>query len=249
MAVDFRATQAEFAAYIRDPNRNPAPADVAPERMAMYRELFFNNIDSFLATSFPVLRSLFTEQQWQALAADFFARHRCQTPYFSEIAEEFLEYLQQGQSVSELPFLWELAHYEWVELALAIAKQQPAFATEQTLLAAGSFRLAVSPLAWLLAYRFPVQKISAQFMPETAPEQPTYLVVYRDPSFDVHFMETVPLSFRLLQILEATPQTLQSLIAQLVNEIPGASFDSLFPHAQITMQEMVQRGIVIPFTD
>ena len=111
MAVDFRAKQAEFAAYIRDPQHNPAPADVAPERMAMYRELFFNNIDSFLATSFPVLRSLFSEQHWQALASDFFARHRCHTPYFSEIDEEFLDYLQQCQTVSDYPFLWELAHY------------------------------------------------------------------------------------------------------------------------------------------
>ena len=249
MAVDFRAKQAEFAAYIRDPQHNPAPADVAPERMAMYRELFFNNIDSFLATSFPVLRSLFSEQHWQALASDFFARHRCHTPYFSEIAEEFLDYLQQGQTVSDYPFLWELAHYEWVELALAIAKDQPEFAVDADQVDLERQALAVSPLAWLLAYRFPVQKISPQYRPLSVADQTTYLVVYRDQFHEVHFMETVALTFRLLQLLEAEPQNAKNLIGHLSQEIPGSRVDALLPHAYATLQDMLSRGIVIPFND
>ena len=249
MAVDFRAKQAEFAAYIRDPQHNPAPADVAPERMAMYRELFFNNIDSFLATSFPVIRSLFSEEQWQALAADFFARHRCHTPYFSEIAEEFLDYLQQGQTISDLPFLWELAHYEWVELALAIAKDQPEFAPEPESVDIEYQVLALSPLAWLLAYRFPVQKISSQYTPLAAPDLATYLVVYRDQIHEVHFMETVALTFRLLQLLDAEPQNVNSLILRLTQEIPGSSVEVLLPHACASLKDMLSRGIVIPIND
>ena len=249
MAVDFRAKQAEFAAYIRDPEHNPAPADVAPERMAMYRELFFNNIDSFLATSFPVLRSLFSDQQWQALAADFFARHRCHTPYFSEIAEEFLDYLQQGQSISDYPFLWELAHYEWVELALSIAKEQPEFAQEPERVDIEHQVLALSPLAWLLAYRFPVQEISSQYTPLAADEQSTFLIVYRDQYYQVHFMKTVALSFRLLQLLEAQPQNASNLVLQLSQEIPGSSVNALLPHACDSLKDMLIRGIVIPLND
>ena len=64
MRVDFKAKQLEFAAYIRDPENNPLPADVQPQRMAMYRELFFNNIDSFLSANFPVLRTLLNDRQW-----------------------------------------------------------------------------------------------------------------------------------------------------------------------------------------
>jgi len=68
MSVDFKAKQQEFSAYLRDPDKHPAPADVKPERMAMYRELFFNNIDQFLAVNFPVLRKLLTDTQWRELA-------------------------------------------------------------------------------------------------------------------------------------------------------------------------------------
>ncbi len=60
----------------------------------MYRELFFNNIEGFLSGNFPVLRKILDDQQWFALVQDFFAKHPCQSPYFSEIPEEFLDYLQ-----------------------------------------------------------------------------------------------------------------------------------------------------------
>ncbi|MGZ5536335.1 MAG: HvfC/BufC family peptide modification chaperone, partial [Methylobacter sp.] len=83
MKVDFKAKQLEFASYIRDPENNPPPADVQPERMAMYRELFFNNIDSFLSANFPVLRTILDERQWFELGQDFFAKHASQSPHFS----------------------------------------------------------------------------------------------------------------------------------------------------------------------
>ena len=125
MAVDFRLKQAEFAAHIRDPANNPAPADVDPQRMAAYCELFYNNIDSSLSSTFPVLRQILDADQWQVLAKDFYASHRCQTPHFSEIPEEFLEYLQNRKLPGDHPFLLELAHYEWVEMALAISTAEP----------------------------------------------------------------------------------------------------------------------------
>ena len=121
----FRLKQAEFAAYIRDAANNPPPADVDPQRMAMYHELFFNNIDSFLSSNFPVLRKILNDQEWLALAQDFFAVHRCRTPHFSEIAEEFLDYLQNRENTGDYPFLLELAHYEWVEMAQAKKKAGP----------------------------------------------------------------------------------------------------------------------------
>ena len=45
--IDFKSKQDEFAAYIRDPENNPVPADVKMHRMSMYRELIFNNIVIF----------------------------------------------------------------------------------------------------------------------------------------------------------------------------------------------------------
>jgi hypothetical protein len=248
MAVDFRAKQAEFAAYIRDP-ANPAPADVKPERMAMYRELFFNNIDSCLSTNFPVLRTLLDDQQWQALCKDFFAKHACQTPYFSEIAEEFLEYLPTRDYADDYPFLWELAHYEWVEMALAIAKDEPVYGDAEFIEQLAERRLALSPVAWLLAYQYPVQQISPDYLPTEPPAAVTYLVVYRDQYHDVHFMQAVPLTFRLLQLLEQQPMTVAAAIQSLSPELPNLNSEALLQHALISLQAMAGKGIIIPSLD
>ncbi|TAL42681.1 MAG: DUF2063 domain-containing protein [Methylovulum sp.] len=202
MSIDFKAKQSEFAAYIRDPDNNPAPPDVKAQRITMYRELFFNNIDNFLSSNFPVLRQILDDRQWFELAQDFFARHRCQSPYFSEIPEEFLAFLQNERAnAGDFPFLLELAHYEWVEMALSIAKEdaiadqhQPENMLEQ--------RLQVSPLAWPLAYRYPVHKIAPAFLPVEAPAEPTFLIVYRDLQDEVLFLEITPMTYRLLDILQ-----------------------------------------------
>ena len=202
MSIDFKAKQSEFAAYIRDPDNNPAPPDVKEQRITMYRELFFNNIDNFLSSNFPVLRQILDDRQWFELAQDFFARHRCQSPYFSEIPEEFLAFLQNERAnAGDFPFLLELAHYEWVEMALSIAKEdaiadqhQPENLLEQ--------RLQVSPLAWPLAYRYPVHKIAPAFLPVEAPAEPTFLIVYRDLQDEVLFLEITAMTYRLLDILQ-----------------------------------------------
>ncbi len=47
--------QYAFAAHIRDPQHAAPPADIEDRRMGIYRELFFNNLDSSLTDTLPVL--------------------------------------------------------------------------------------------------------------------------------------------------------------------------------------------------
>lgn len=202
MSVDFKAKQREFAAYIRDPEHNLPPSDVKIQRIAMYRELIFNNIDGFLSANFPVLRSILDDRQWFQLAQDFFAGHRCKTPYFPEIAEEFLDYLQNERShAGDFPFMLELAHYEWVEMILSIAKEEVS-ANPENLEPLPEKTLRLSPLAWPLVYQYPVHRIAPSFLPLNPPEQPTFLVVYRNQEDEVKFIETTPGTYRLLQLLQ-----------------------------------------------
>ncbi len=245
---NFQRIQAGFAAYIRDPFNNPQPADVEQKRMAAYRELFFNNIESFLSSNFPVIRTLLSDQQWFALAQDFFARHTCTTPYFSEIAEEFIDYLQNERNNTEdFPFLVELAHYEWVEMKLSIA--QEALPTNRTAKAESIADLTVrlSPLAWPLAYQYPVHKISPQFMPLTPPEQPTFLLVYRDAHDDVHFIEINALTFQLLQAVEKNAgQTAISYINRIAETLLPANPESLIAHGLPVFEQLLAKAVIIP---
>jgi hypothetical protein len=97
----------------------------------------------------------------------------------------------------------ELAHYEWVEMALQQSEAEPLPPGDADLLLERP--LHVSPLAWPLAYVWPVQLVGPDDQPDTAPAQPTLLLVRRDVDFSVKFSELSPLAFRLLQRIEEFP--------------------------------------------
>ena len=198
----FKDTQQEFTAYIRDPKNHPVPNDVKTQRMEMYRTLMFNNVESFLSSNFPVLRKILDDSSWYAMAQDFFSCHASKTPYFSEIAEEFLHYLENERKLhqDDPGFMLELAHYEWVEMAASIATEnlpQPALIELDE-----NSTLSLSPLAWPLAYQYPVHRISLEFQPTEAPEKPTLLLVFRDRNDEVRFLELTPITYQMVQLIE-----------------------------------------------
>ena len=163
----FIDTQYQFAQAIRDPDNNPAPVNIEPRRMAIYQELFYNNIEGFITNGFPVLREITSDNAWDNMIRDFLIKHDCKSPLFHEISREFLAYLDNERDCEQDPiFMKELAHYEWVELALSIsdADIQP-FQLElgQDSL---SLKLVSSPVAWTFAYHYPVHLIGPDFLPD-----------------------------------------------------------------------------------
>ena len=199
----FQQVQREFAGHVRDPEHCPAPAGIEPRRMQIYRDLVFNNIAGFIRTGFPVLCGLLGAARVDRLVRDFIVCHRAETPYFLEISCEFLAYLQQEYrpEAGDPGYLIELAHYEWVELALDIAATElPDEGVDPDGDLLGG-RPVVSPLAWSLSYTYPVHLLGAKFQPTAPPDRPTHLVVYRNRADQVKFLEINVVTARLLQLL------------------------------------------------
>ncbi len=83
--------------------------------------------------------------------------------------------------------------------------------------------IALSPLAWPLAYQYPVQKISPAFLPDEAPEQPTFLIVYRNQDDDVNFIEITPITYRLLELIQENEQLLtEDCLKQVARRIESS---------------------------
>ena len=198
-----RAQQFALARHVRDPAHQAPPPGIEERRLAIYRGLFFNSIDGLLAGNFPVIRQTLGDARWTQLVRAFYAGYRCRTPLFTEIGREFVRFLELREVDPACPWLHELAHYEWVELALQIAEDAlPAHD------AAGDVLEGIpvcSPLAWALAYAWPVQEIGPAFLPTTQPPGPTLLLVRRDAAGDVQFSALSPLVYRLLALLDAPP--------------------------------------------
>jgi hypothetical protein len=229
--------QLEFAAHIRNPDLHPAPADIEPRRMKIYRDLFYNNIQNFLASGFPIAKKVLGHEAWHRLVRTFIHRHASETPYFLEISQEFLAFLGDQPDGDLPPYLLELCHYEWVELALSVSETElpeDGFDPTGDLLAGRPF---VSPLIWCLAYRWPVHEIGPQHVPSEPPEAATELIVYRQRNDDVKFMVVNPVTLRLMEhlqqdrtgseALEALAGELEHIESAVVHEQGAATMEKL----------------------
>ena len=244
----FQQKQYAFAAHIRDPERHAAPDNIEDRRMAIYRELFFNNLLKLLSGTFPVLKKLHTQQKWRAMIRQFMVAHSAQTPYFLQIPKEFLDFLENEYEHldDDFPFLIELAHYEWAELALTVSEESNDGVEFD---AAGDLLDGIpmkSNLAWPLSYRFPVHRISETFKPPEAPEQPTFLVIYRTADDDLGFMELNPVTARLLELIGGNEQrTGRQLLEDLAAEISYPDTGALVKHGADLMNEMRESHILL----
>lgn len=245
----FQERQYAFAAHIRDPQNTPAPAGIEDRRMAIYRELFFNNLQGLLSTMFPVLKKLHSDEHWSRLIRRFMQRHQAKTPYFLELPAEFLGFLQDEYEPGpdDFPFLAELAHYEYIELALSISEETndlEGIDPDGDLLAGVPVK---SALTWVYAYQYPVHRISAKFLPDAPAGQPVYLAVYRNNEDKVGFLELNAVTAGLLNAIDQNDggHSGEALLRMLAAEINYSDEDAFIAHGLAAMQEMRSLDILI----
>lgn len=216
--------------------------------MAIYRELFFNNLHNLIGSTFPVIKKLHKPAKFRSLIRAFMIQHEAQTPYFLEIPREFLAFLQDEYELQDddFPFLIELARYEWVELALSVSEE----VNDTTNVDADGDLLQGIPvpslLTWTFAYQYPVHRISTDYQPTEPGEAPTFLTVCRKANDDMDFMELNPVTARLLELIEANEQhTGRELLLKLAQEINYPDVEALVRHGAEAMQQMQQAEILL----
>lgn len=242
----FQQQQLAFIDSIKHPD-GIQPQGVEARRMKVYQELFFNNILGFVSSAYPVLKSLFDESEWLTLVRAFFCDHDCESPYFRDIAHEFLDFLSSSEEHqrTDMPFMLELAHYEWTELAMATAHEDPQHQAIAQVQEITSAPLVVAETAWPLSYRFAVQHISANALPEAAPDEPTYLVVFRQADHQVSFLQVNGITALLLQVIEGAKGIgFDQVIASLADQLPDMPKNQLEQGALSLLQDLSHKGIV-----
>lgn len=240
----FQQYQYAFTAHIRDPKNARRPPGATAGRMDVYSELLFNNTESFLLACFPVLRKVLGKRKWTRLVRAFFSQHRSRTPYFRQIPDEFLQFLQSGwQPEEDYPdYLLELAHYEWIELVLSVSnrdEQLPEFDAAGDLIEG---RPLLNPVLANLAYRYPVQRIRPRVKISPAP---THLLVFRDAGMQVRFMEQSPAGARLVALLEEGGQSGREALGRLATELGQTNVENLVGFARGYLEELRTAGAVL----
>lgn len=246
--------QKAFTAHLRTPEAVPAPDDVDPARVAVYRRLVWKNISGLLNKNFPVCRKVLGEPAFDALGSAFLADHRATTPWFPRLAAEFVAYLEHERAANpaaaaDPPFLADLAHYEWLEAKVLIDPADPAVPTESVRpLVDGEScldrQVCVNPTLVLGLFRYPVHQISPDFMP--ANETPTIIAVFRDIAEQVRFVELNPVSAELLSMLMAADAPTPRLVALAIAEALGyADPAPVLTGAEATLSQWLAMSVVL----
>ena len=240
MAERLHDQQFALSRHLRDPSAHPPPPGIEERRLAIYRDLFFNNIEGLLAGNFPVIRQTLGDDAWRRLVRQFYANHRSHTPLFPEIAREFIRFLEDRAPDPDTPWLRELAHYEWVELALQIADDAvPAHDQDGDLLAGVPV---VSPFAWALAYQWPVHRIGPDYRPASPPDAPTCLLVRRGADHQVRFSALSPLVYRLIELLGERRRSGAEALRQLADEAGVDDVTAFIEQGAAMLARMRQEG-------
>lgn len=245
--ADFKALQYALTAHIRDPEKHPPPDAIEDRRIAIYRDLFFNNVAGLLASTYPVLHEILGKSRWRRLIREYLAHHESHTPYFLKIPEDFLSFLEKDLAADAAwpAFMLELAHYEWVELALSVSEDEISLENidrEADLL---SGRPAVSPLAKVLSYRFAVHKIGPDFQPDEPPAETTWLVVARDLHDKVGFVHINQVSARLLELARAGLLTGRQILTRIAEEMGHQRPEVVIDGGRDLMKMLQEKDIIL----
>ncbi|MCA1930299.1 DUF2063 domain-containing protein [Rheinheimera sp.] len=232
-----------LAHYVRNPAGCAPPPGIEARRLAIYRRLFYGNIEAMLASGFPVLSASLGSADWHRLVQDFYASYRCQTPLFTELASEFAFYLQQGVAESlKLP-LWlaELAHYEQVETVLLLSHAQPPVVPAVTELL--DTVLVLSELAWPLAYQWPVCDIGPAHLPKQPLSEPTLLLAQRKADHQVHFSRLAPLAYALLVSVQQQQWTGRQHLTALADSME-VTLDAVLPAGKALLEQLHLQAVI-----
>ncbi|MGH8028536.1 MAG: HvfC family RiPP maturation protein [Arenimonas sp.] len=245
-----RAQQFAFAAHLRDPDAHAPPPGIEDRRMAIYRDLVFANVEGLLAGGFPVIRATLANADWRALVRAFLRDHRATSPLFPDLPREFVRFVQlrRDAGANDPPWLAELAHYEWIEVALDYAEAEPLMP------APTDFDpliqpLQASPLAWPLTYAWPVHLIGPDHVPDAPPAEPTCLLVQRDGIGRVHFHAIGVVAFHLLERIAAQPGATGAMHLGALAQHAGADETQFRAQVEPLLRQLVAANVIGPVTD
>jgi uncharacterized protein len=237
--LEFQRYQLEFTAHIRNPKVHKKPAKVDDARMAVYREIVFNNILNSVTTCFPVCVQVLGERDWEKLVRQFFAKHQATTPIFREIPAQFLQFLNTAK---DLPIYFEqLAHYEWVELAVSSQPTSPPELSKTPDLL--NEKPVLAPANKLLEYDYAVHKISARHKPKTFTK--TYLLVFRSPENKVKFIELNPVTFQLLKLIDKNNMTGKQALMRLAEDMQHPNIEAIIQFGAEILTDLANQQAII----
>jgi hypothetical protein len=223
--------QAAYRSYLLSGDSGRlAPAIVADafdaaERLAIYRNNFLIGLGEALKANFPVTLQLLGREFFEQAARRFVLAHPPRRPCLFEYGDAFPDYLRDLPQLAALPYVAEMARFEFARIAAYNAPAEP-FVTAETLSGLSPDRLEALPVR---------RARHAQLVPVNAPIV-TLWTAHRQPEPD---LSVVDMTARAHTLLVCRPD--RTLVVQEI-EAPAARFFSAAAEATPLGHAAVRSG-------
>ena len=203
-------TSAQYQHRFAQAIREGEAADGLPQdRLNVYIRLIRNNIHSFIDRCYTETPQYLDSGEWGRLKEGFIRDARAQTPYFQEIAGEFLQYCQSLPLSDDLLALMDFEHTQLLaEVAQTDSQASPADSDD--------LAYTLSPAAFVRRYHYDVT--------DELQEAETAVLVWRDSEDDVMYQILDDFDALLLETLADTPASLnglQTMLAEFMSSENG----------------------------
>lgn len=247
MEPEFMRLQRAFTAHLRDPEVNPAPEGHEERRLSIYRYAIEANIDRFMRDNYPRVHQIMTDVQWRSLVRDYLLRHVARAAAFIDVPLEFLAYLEHERQVTtDPPFLYELAHFDWLETLLGADERVLDLASIDS---QGDLLEGIpvaNPILSLVTYRYPVHAINADYQPTEPPPKATRIAAFRDQEYRYGFLDLNEPAARLLElVIEARARSGADIIKLIALELGQHDMSALLSAGSTILARMLARGAIL----
>lgn len=229
MAKNLAQTQQEFVQAIREKNATGYDA----RRLNVYVRLVRNNTFGFIEKCFTETPAHLNPQDWDNAKEDFVKNGKAHSPYFQDIAGEFLQFCQQNKIFDNA--ILALMQFEFDQLQAEVSTfQVPAQfdITEDSL-------MKCSEVCFIKEY--PVDFLSTEF--SQILEQPSKTIIWRNAQFEVYYQMLTELDHFLLTLLQERSYSLQELKASL----KALSIDeTTLEFLQQIWHKWIELGVIVP---
>lgn len=226
-------TQQALADAVRLGNADPLNG-YAPNRLAVYARLVRNNAFGFIDRCFVEAPKHIEPELWRQTKEAFVQEGKAHSPYFQDIAGEFLTFCQQRNIFTAN--ILALMDFENTQLLaeVSIAEVPASFEWDRHSI------MQLSDTAYLKSYD--VDFLSSDF--ERFDESPSQIIVWRDSDFDINQQQLSELDFWLLSYLQEQPSSLEDVLSALNTIIEDSA--PLIPLLEQTWVKLVNAEVIYP---
>lgn len=200
-----------------------------PERLRVYRGNAAANWWSALESDFPLTKKQFTDEDWDGLTRRYFAK---QPPAHWELNASLSPFVAFLKRAGVQRWVWELADYEWNDLAIFI---------DRSVVGAGAGT--TNPTVRVRVYEHQIFYWVEKEAPRERPpkQKPEVLVFYRDADNTSRITEGDPLMLLILDHFKKPGATLGDLEPVRRRLLHGNAV-----RLETALANLKERGLVLP---